>query len=130
MINKSKLVSFLESELDGFKSNFLYKDKQLLNEEKFTEFAQVLLKRSKKSFGLMFAAALCFLLIGVFYLTNLLIPGSPIWIGLSYMLLGITFMVVSTREYYKIKGSMTLLLKILETDEEPNLQITSELETV
>ncbi|MDZ7754841.1 hypothetical protein [Rhodohalobacter sp.] len=121
MIDKAKLVRFFESELNGFSSNFLYKDKQLLNEDKFNDFAQVLLKRSKKSFGIMFAVALCFVLIGVLYLSNLVVPGSPMWIGLSYMFLGISFMVISTREYYQIRGSMTLLLNLLEADENEQL---------
>jgi len=130
MIDKAKLVDYFESELNGFSSNFLFKDKQLLNEEKFIEFAQVLLKRSKRSFSIMFVVALIFVVIGVLYLSNLLIPGSPIWIGLSYMFLGISFMVISTREYYQVRGSMTMLLKLLEADEEPETDFTPELETV
>ena len=129
MIDKAKLVDYFESELNGFSSNFLFKDKQLLNEEKFIEFAQVLLKRSKRSFSIMFVVALIFVVIGVLYLSNLLIPGSPIWIGLSYMFLGISFMVISTREYYQVRGSMTMLLKLLEVDEEPETDFTPELET-
>jgi|GEM_PF-808113 len=129
MIDKAKLVDYFESELNGFSSNFLFKDKQLLNEERYNEFAQVLLKRSKKSFGIMFAVALIFVLIGILYLSNLLIPGSPMWIGLSYMFLGISFMVISTREYYQVRGSMTMLLKLLEADEEPAPKSTPELET-
>jgi len=129
MIDKAKLVDYFESELNGFSSNFLFKDKQLLNEERYNEFAQVLLKRSKKSFGIMFAVALIFVLIGILYLSNLLIPGSPIWIGLSYMFLGISFMVISTKEYYQTRGSMTMLLKLLEVDEEPEIDFIHELET-
>ena len=129
MIDKAKLVDYFESELNGFSSNFLFKDKQLLNEEKFIEFAQVLLKRSKRSFSIMFVVALIFVVIGVLYLSNLLIPGSPMWIGASYMFLGISFTVISTREYYQVRGSMTMLLKLLEADEEPETDFTPELET-
>jgi len=130
MIDKAKLVDYFESELNGYSSNFLFKDKQLLNEEKFIEFAQVLLKRSKRSFSIMFVVALIFVVIGVLYLSNLLIPGSPMWIGASYMFLGISFTVISTREYYQVRGSMTMLLKLLEADEEPETDFTPELETV
>ena len=130
MIDKAKLVDYFESELNGFSSNFLFKDKQLLNEEKFIEFAQDLLKRSKRSFSIMFVVALIFVVIGVLYLSNLLIPGSPMWIGASYMFLGISFTVISTREYYQVRGSMTMLLKLLEADEEPETDFTPELETV
>lgn len=127
--DQTKLIRFLESELNGFKLKFLFKDKQLLNEGKFDEFAQVLLKRSKKSYGIMFVAALFFLLIGALYISNMLIPGSPLWIGASYLFLGVSFMVISTKEYYKIRGSMTLLLKLLEADEETESEMNLDLET-
>ncbi|PKD42534.1 hypothetical protein [Rhodohalobacter barkolensis] len=130
MMDKTKLVRFIESELDGFKLKFLFKDKKLLNEGKFEEFARAILKRSKKSFSVMFAVALCFVSIGVLYQSNLLVPGSPLWIGLSYIFLGVSFLVISTKEYYQVRGSMTLLLYLLEADEEHEPQITSELETV
>jgi len=129
MIDKAKLVDYFESELNGFSSSFLFKDKQLLNKEKYVEFAQLHLKRSKKSFGIMFAVAVIFTLIGVLYLSNLLIPGSPTWIGSSYMFLGISFMVISTKEYYQTRGSMTMLLKLLEVDEEPEIDFNPDLET-
>jgi hypothetical protein len=130
MIDKTKLVRFIESELDGFKLKVLFKHKQLLNEEKFEEFAKVILKRNKKSFGYLLGFSFCFIAIGVLYISDQLIPGSPLWIGLSYLFIGVLFMVTSTKEYYQVRGSMTLLMYLLEADEEHEPQITSELETV
>lgn len=115
-INQSNIFNFFEEEFSGFGAGLLFKDKRLLKEEKYAEFAGKVLKRSKKSFGFVAVASICFVMIGVLYLTNQLIPGSPAWIGLSYLFSGILFLLTSAREYYKIRGAATLLLSLLHDE--------------
>jgi hypothetical protein len=127
MSDKEKLRHFFESELNGFSSNFLFRDKQLLNEEKFSEFARELLKRSKKSYRVMIASAVCFVIIGILYQSNLIVPGSPMWIGVAYLSLGMFWIAISTRDYYRVRGSMTLLLILQDTEsQEPKVKTKSE----
>lgn len=115
-INQSNIYNFFVAEFSGFGGGLLFKDKRLLKEEKYAEFAGKVLKRSKRSFGFVCVASLCFVMIGVLYLTNQLIPGSPAWIGLSYLFSGILFLLASAREYYKIRGATTLLLTLLHDE--------------
>ena len=90
MIDKSTLIYFFENALNSFISNFLFRDKHLLHEGKFKEFAQITIKRIQQSFGFLIFTALCFVFIGVFYLLKMLIPESSPWVGLAYIFNGVT----------------------------------------
>jgi len=130
MITKEKIKAYFEQELENHKTlvYLLYGDKKLLKEERFEEFATELLKRAKKGYWWALAFGIMFFLIGSFYLLNSSNFGSyHLFAGFAYIITSLIYAIVSTKEYYSIKGSMTMLLKLVKTDEE--VQAVLDLET-
>jgi len=113
----------------------LYRDKKLLKEERFREFATELLQRAKKTYWGSMAFGMMFFMLGSMYLINLYLFNTSsfgsidVHLGYAYILLSFTSAIFSTKEYYGIRGSMTMLLKLLEADEEPETDFTPKLET-
>ena len=132
MITKEKIKEYFEQEIEnnGQLIYLLYRDKKLLKEERFNDFAKELLERSKKAYRGSLALAISFLVIGVVYLLD---PSDTIsyeqFAGFSYISASLIFMTISTKEYYSIKGSMTMLLMLLEPDEINQPASAPELET-
>lgn len=133
MISKEKIKDHFEQEIEnhGKLIYLLYRDKKLLNEERYDEFALELLERSKKAYWGSLAFAVLFFVLGCFYLLISPISGSiELYAGLSYVVVSFISITISTKEYFSIKGSMTMLLKLLESDEinqpasSPELEIT------
>jgi hypothetical protein len=133
MITKEKINEYFEQEIEnhGQLIYLLYRDKKLLKEERFNDFAKELLERSKKAYRGSLALAISFLVIGVVYLLDPSDTGSfEQFAGFSYITASLIFITISTKEYFSIKGSMTMLLKLLESDEviqpasAPELEIT------
>lgn len=120
MPTSETLSSFFE---ENFKNQIipflLYKDNQLLKEGKHKEFAKEQLKKTNK---IIFSIS--FLIVyGLYWgVTQLIEYGNS---GEWYMLAGgvgavlFTFLGIftSTKEYYTIKSSMTLFLKLVEDEE-------------
>jgi len=130
MITKEKIKEYFEQEIENHRTlvYLLYRDKKLLNEERFEEFATELLIRAKKGYWGSLASVLMFSIFGAIHFFN----SSPfgqydLHIGFLSMMFALAVVILSTKEYYSIKGSMTMLLKLLEADEK--IQLTPELET-
>lgn len=97
---------------------FLYKDKQLLKQGKYREFAEEQIKKANKVFWSM---AFSFFILSLNGIRCLIEYGNdPNWFDLTTGLVSwfglIILSVMAAREYYTIKSSMTLFLKLLEED--------------
>lgn len=125
METRRVIETFFEEHLRDTSQYFLYKDKQLLNEGRYVEFAKEQLGKAKK----IFLSASFFLLYGSWYaIISLIEYGTePNWfdltIGLTCFitLLGIIF--YASKEYYTIKSSMNLFIKIMEQDQDTGLKV-------
>lgn len=120
MASKELIENFFEEQFNNTSSFFLYKDKQLLKEENYREFARGQINRAGKIFWSVGGA----MLIAVWYGTMGLIQfgagqnwfdlalGIGCWSGLILILL------LASKEYYTIKSSMNLFIKLLDEQEE------------
>lgn len=111
------LTSFFEENLvNDFDFFLLYKDKQLLKENKYREFAQEQLKKTNKILFSIMAAVF----LGLYYgITSLISYGANAeLVSLVTGLFALSVMTLSvflaTKEYYSIKSSMKLFLKLLD----------------
>lgn len=120
MVTKEKIKEHFEQEIENHRTMvyLLYRDKKLLKEERFEEFAIELLERAKKGFWGSMAMAMMIFLIGSIYLLNTSLFGNyDLHLGYLYIAGSLAATFFSTKEYYGIKGSMTMLLKLLGKDE-------------
>lgn len=130
MITKEKIKEYFEQEIEnrGKLMELLYRDKKLMKEERFEEFATELLHRARKAYWGSLAFGVMFFVFGSLHLL-----GSSSFVlyevnlGFAYIMLSLVSIIFSTKEYYNIKGSMTMLLKLLETDEKEQLPSNIEL---
>jgi hypothetical protein len=135
MVPKEKIKEYFEQEIEnqGKLMELLYRDKKLLNEERFGEFATELLQRAKKAYWGSMAMVLMFFLLGSMYLINLYLVDTSsfgpfdVYLGYGYILISFAGVILPTKEYYGIRGSMTMLLKLLEADKETVHENTPEL---
>lgn len=123
MITKEKIKEYFEQEIEnhGKLIYLLYRDKKLLKEERFEEFARELLDRAKKGYWGSLAMAIMFFLMGTMYLftsTSFSFGQFDLPLGFLYITLALGATIFSTKEYYSIKGSMSILLKFLEAEVE------------
>lgn len=130
MITKEKIKEYFEQEIEnhGKLIYLLYRDKKLLKEERFEEFAKELLVRGKKGYWGSLAMVLLFFMIGSLYLLSSSFQ-DPFheYLGFLYVTGSLIAAIFATKEYYSIKGSMKMLLKFLEAEGE--VQLTPEFET-
>jgi len=120
MVTKEKIKEHFEQEIENHRTlvYLLYRDKKLLKEERFKEFAKELLARSEKGYWGSLGFAVMFFLLGSAYLFNTSSFGPyDLYLGFSYILFSLAVTFFSTKEYYGIKGSMTMLLKLIVEDE-------------
>lgn len=126
MITKEKIKEYFEQEIEnrGKLMELLYRDKKLMKEERFEEFATELLQKAKKAYWGSLAFTISFFVLGSMYLSSAFMYNSSLlfgsfdaYLGFAYFVSSLLFGIISTKEYYNIKGSMTMLLKLLETDE-------------
>jgi len=115
MIKKEIILQYFEEELENMNrlTILLYRDKKLLNEGKYGTFAKELLGRSKKAYIGSVLMVSMFSIIGIMYFFDSLLGPVNIYIGMLYLagaFLGLHF---ATKEYYKIRASMTLLMILL-----------------
>ena len=119
METKKTIESFFEEQLGDTSQYFLYKDKQLLNEGRYIEFAEEQLNKAKNIFlSVSFSLFLC----SWYGIISLIEYGSgPNWFDLTiglgcwFGLAGIVF--YASKEYYTIKSSMNLFIKMMKEDQ-------------
>lgn len=116
MDTKLLIESFFDEHLKGASQYFLYKDKKLLNEGRYVEFAEEQLNKAKKIFlSISFSLLLC----SWYGIISLIEFGAePNWLKLGFglfcwfALLAIVF--IAAKEYYTIKSSMSLFIKMIK----------------
>ncbi len=120
MLASNSLETFFNENIHNQASFFLlYKDKQLLKEKKYEEFAREQLKKTRNVF-----LTLSFLLLyGLYYgATSLIEYGASgdtlaLVLGLLVLCFMVAMIFASTKEYYSVKSSMDLFLKLLDENE-------------
>lgn len=116
MTNKEVIEEFFEEQFNNTSPFFLYKDKQLLKQGNFHQYAEEQITKANKIFvGVSFSIVLC-----VWYSISFLIEygADPNWfdltIGLTAMAALLVILFYACKEYYTVKSSMTMLIKILD----------------
>lgn len=118
-MDQQMLKEFFEEQFNETSDFFLYKDKQLLKEGRFREFAEAQIKKVNRVFWSIAYP----IFMGLWYgTTELIAYGSdPSWIhltiGLGCWLILIGSLFFATKQYYSIKSSMNLLLKVIRYNE-------------
>jgi len=118
------ITEFFEEQFQDTSQFFLYKDKQLLKNEKYLEYAHEQIRKANKIFwSIAFGVFMC----SWYGITSLIEYGAdPNWFDLSLGLgsfIGIFLaLFYSAKEYYTIKSSMSLLVKLIESTESGETQ--------
>lgn len=118
--SKTIIEQFFDDQFSHTTRFFLYKDKQLLKNGDYAGFAKHRLKEARTAF---LGGACFFLLFMVtgssYFLQYTAGTGSDalqLTVSALNFFVGIGILFYSTKEYYTIKSSMTLLLKLLEEE--------------
>lgn len=119
MVTQEIIQEFFEEQFNNTSPFFLYKDKQLLKNGEFREYAREQIKKANKIFwsvgsGLFFCSyygIVSFIEYGANPNWFDLILGLTAWLGL------IAALFYSAKEYYTIKSSMSFFIKLLNNQE-------------
>ena len=114
MIKKETIEQYFKQELEnsGRLTIMLYRDKKLLNEGNYIAFAEELLSRSKKAYIATILMVFMFCVFGALYISGSGFGSNSNHIGVLYLLIGFAGLHFATKEYYKIAGSMKVLIKL------------------
>lgn len=114
MIKKETIQQYFEEELENINrlTILLYRDKKLLNEGKYVTFAEELLARSKKAYIVSILMVAMFSIVGIIYFFDSVSGPGNVYLGMTYLIGGFLGLHFATKEYYKITGSMKILIKI------------------
>lgn len=111
--------NFFEDQFRNTSPFFLYKDKQLLKKGKYREYAEEQLNKANKIFmSMAFGIVTC----SFYGIMSLIEYGADpnlfdLLIGIG-SLAGLVFILFySAKEYYTIKSSMTMLIRLLDNKE-------------
>ena len=126
MDTRKALIDFFTNDVNSSYEFFFYKDKQLLKEGKYAEYAREQMKKGNWVLG-SFSIAVCY---AMFYGVTMLIDYGrdpdiySLIFGVGVILFSFIAVFISTREYYTIKSSMTLFLKLVEDDESQETSVS------
>lgn len=119
MDTREALIDFFENDVKSSSEFFFYKDKQLLKQGKYAEYAKEQMKKAN-NIALSVSAAVFY---AIYYVTTSFIEYGANG-EVEYLIMGLVALVFSmltvfwaAREYYTIKSSMTLFLKIFDEEE-------------
>lgn len=114
MIQKETIQQYFEQELENFGrlTILLYRDMKLLKDGDMVTFAEELINRSKKTYIATILMTIAFFIIGIVQLFDSIFDSGSIYIGMLYLTGGFLGLHFATKEYYKIYGSMKLLIKL------------------
>lgn len=114
------IEEFFEERFNNTSNFFLYKDKQLLKNGRYQEFAEEQISKANKIFlSVSFSIVLL-----VWYAIQFLIEygADPNWFDLSIGLVSIAVLIAiifyACREYYTIKSAMGMLIKMLDKEDQ------------
>lgn len=125
METKQTIETFFEEQLGDTSQYFLYKDKQLLNEGRYVEFAEEQLNKAKKIFlSVSFSLLLCSWY-GIISLIEYgqepngfdLAFGLICWFALP------TIVFYAAKEYYTINSSMNLFIKMMGKNRDTDTKV-------
>ncbi|NBC25576.1 MAG: hypothetical protein GVY08_01840 [Bacteroidetes bacterium] len=118
--SKTIIEQFFDEQFSDTSRFFLYKDKQLLKNGEYATFARHRLQEVRRAFFGGVCFFLLFMLTGIsYYFQYSAGAGSEVFqltVSVLNFIAGIGILFFSTKEYYSIKSSMTLLLILLEEE--------------
>lgn len=123
MADRETVKKIIQLQLNRDQSNMLYKDKQLLKDEDYAGFAKHRYKEVRRAFvgGLCFFGLLMISAISYFFqFQHMTETGSgAVQLAVSIITLigSIGVLFFATKEYYTVKNSMTLILKLLDENQ-------------
>jgi hypothetical protein len=119
METKQIIETFFEEQLKNTSQYFLYKDKQMLKKGQYIEFAKEQIGKAK---NIALGISGMLLIFSWYGIINLIEYGNdPNWFKLGFglfcwaALMSIVF--YASKEYYTIKSSMSLFIKMMEKDQ-------------
>lgn len=127
-MNTEKIIEdFFEEQFQNTSQIFLYKDKQLLKSGKFHEFADEQISKANKAFWSIVCGIFIWSLYGIMFLIEY--GANPNWLDLilglvSWMAL-IFVTLFSAKQYYTIRSSMSLFIRLLEKKEKESVTQTA-----
>jgi len=119
MVTQDTIEEFFEDQFQNTSRFFLYKDKQLLKKGEYREFALEQIGKASRTFwSVTFSVFIC----SYWGIMSFIEYGAgPNWFdlifGLSAWIAIIGILFYSAKEYYTIKSSMFLLIKLLDEKE-------------
>lgn len=130
MDSKTIIEQFFDDQFSDTTRFLLYKDKQFLKNGDYAGFARHRLKEARMAFTGGICFFLLFMVTGVSYFLQYSAGTGSATIQLTISVLtfvfGIAALFYSTKEYYCVKSSMSLLLKLIEgerTEQDENFKI-------
>lgn len=126
MDTREALIDFFTNEVKSSSEFFFYKDKQLLKQGKYAEYAKEQMKKAN-NIALSVSAAVFY---AIYYVTTSFIEYGANG-EIEYLIMGLVALVFSmltvfwaAKEYYTIKSSMTLFLKLFEDNEDQDAPVS------
>jgi hypothetical protein len=119
MTTKQTIEEFFEEQFQNTSQFFLYKDKQLLKDGKYRQYAEEQIDKANN----IFWSVSFFLLMATWYgITSFINYGNDptvfnLALGLFCWFGFMAGLLYSSKEYYTIKSSMTMLIKLMDEKE-------------
>lgn len=119
MATKQQIEQFFEEQFNDTSQFFLYKDKKLLNEGKYREYAEEQISKANKAFWSIGFTMFFALWYGTTSFINY--GNDPSWlslgIGLFFWFGAMGAIWYASKEYYTIKSSMNMLIRLIDDNE-------------
>lgn len=115
MISNELIKNFFEEQFEDISPFFLYKDHQLLKENKFQEFIDGQISKSRKRFIFGIILAIASFILSLTYLWFYAETSDVVHIinGFFWLLMGATSLFWFTKQYFIIRSSMSLIQRML-----------------
>lgn len=122
MISNELIKSFFVEHFQDVSAFFLYKDHQLLKADRFQEFIERQLIKSRKRFVIGIVLVITGLILGLTYFWMYHVHSDIVHLVLAifWIMMAASYLFWFTKQYYIISGSMSLLQKMLEKQELPH----------
>jgi|GEM_PF-1507953 hypothetical protein len=119
MISNELIKQFFEEQFDDISPFFLYKDHQLLKENKFQEFIDRQLTKARKRYIFGFVISISGILLGLTYFWFYVISSEIVHIigAIFWIIMGFHSQFWFSKQYFIISSSMSLFQKMLAKTE-------------
>lgn len=115
MITSELIKTFFEEQFGDYDPGYSYADHQLLKENKFQEFFDLLLAKSRKRFFYGFPIAIAFIIIGLIYFWSFMEAFAimELVLAIFWIIVGGMYLFWTSRQFFIIRSSVSLFQKML-----------------